>query len=357
MLTYLTRRILLMFPTLLGMTALVFFIMGLSPGGIGGTMLDQYGNAQSADAERIREYYNKRYHISDPLMVQYCRWLNEISPLGLKSKDDGSFGSFGFKWPSLGESLEQHRNVTDLISESLPLTLMLNLITIPIVYTIGILTGIRAASLRGGTFDRLSGGVQLATWSIPTMWAGVMLIGLLANRNYLKFFPTSGLSETDALQMPFLPHHTSHGFERGYLLDYLWHLLLPVICLSYGGTAFLTKLTRGSILENLGSDYTRTARAKGLTENVILFRHVLRNSTLALITVAAGILPALLSGAVVVETIFSIPGMGRLGVQAVQARDREVVLAVTLIGGFVVLISQIIRDLLYAIADPRVTYD
>jgi ABC-type dipeptide/oligopeptide/nickel transport system permease component len=184
-----------------------------------------------------------------------------------------------------------------------------------------------------------------------------MLIGLLANREYLKLFPTSGLHETEAAHMAFLPHQGQHGFNRGYLADGLWHMVLPVICLSYGSSAFLTKLTRGSLLENLGSDYVRTARAKGLAENVILYRHVLRNSTLALITVAAGILPSLLGGSVVVESIFSIPGMGRLGVQAVQSRDREVVLAVTLIGGFISLLSQVIRDILYALADPRVSYE
>jgi ABC-type dipeptide/oligopeptide/nickel transport system permease component len=198
---------------------------------------------------------------------------------------------------------------------------------------------------------------QLATWSVPTIWAGVMLIGLLANKEYLKWFPTSGLHDADALQMSFFPHHAIAGWQRGWFLDTAWHLVLPVVCLSYGGSAFLMKLTRGSLLENLGADYVRTARAKGVEENVILYRHVFRNSLLSLITVAASILPALLGGSVIVESIFSIPGMGRLGVESVQFRDREMVLAVTLIGGFIGLISQILRDILYAMADPRVSYD
>jgi peptide/nickel transport system permease protein len=134
-------------------------------------------------------------------------------------------------------------------------------------------------------------------------------------------------------------------------------MVLPVICLSYGGSAFLMKLTRGSVLENLGADYVRTARAKGLDEQVILYHHVFRNSLLALITVAANILPALLGGSFIVESIFSIPGMGKLGIDSVQFRDREVVLAVTLIGGLIGLLSQVLRDILYAMADPRVRYD
>src|SRR5690606_28285415 len=134
-------------------------------------------------------------------------------------------------------------------------------------------------------------------------------IGLLANRQYVKLFPTSGLHSMRADGMAFLPSWgAAGGFEAGYLLDMLWHLALPVICLSYGSFAVLSKLTRGSLLENLNADYVRTARAKGLSERIVLFRHAFRNSLLALITVASGILPALLGGSIIVETIFSIPG-------------------------------------------------
>jgi microcin C transport system permease protein len=357
MFTYIVQRLLLMFPTLLGITMLVFFVMAESPGGIGGPLLDRTGNMRSEDAVRVREYYDKRYGINKPKVVQYARWLNLISPIGFKPRDDGSLGDFGFKEPSFGESLQQHRPVADLITEALPVTMLLNVVSIPLVYGTGVLTGIFAARRRGSFFDTATGVSQLATWSVPTIWAGVMLIGLLANREYLKWFHISGLHDADALVMPFFPHFTPQGWERGWLLDTGWHLVLPVVCLSYGGSAFLMKLTRGSVLENLGADYVRTARAKGLDERVILYRHVFRNSLLSLITVAANILPALLGGSIIVETIFGIPGMGRLGVESVQFRDREVVLAVTLIGGIVGLLSQILRDILYALADPRVRYD
>lgn len=357
MFTYVVQRLLLMFPTLLGITMLVFFVMAFSPGGIGGPLLDHAGNMKSEDAARVREYYNKRYGIDKPKIVQYGRWLNEISPIGFQVRDDGSTGSFGFKQPSFGESLQQHRPVADLIAEALPVTLLLNLVSIPLVYGTGIITGILAARRRGSVYDNVTGIAQLGTWSVPTIWAGVMLIGILANREYVKMFPTSGLHDADALMMPFLPHFTPNGWVRGWLLDTGWHLVLPVVCLSYGGSAFLMKLTRGSVLENLGADYVRTARAKGLNERVILYRHVFSNSLLALITVAANILPSLLSGSVIVESIFGVPGMGKLAWESVLFRDREVVLAVTLIGGIVGLLSQILRDILYAMADPRVRYD
>src|SRR5580704_7775325 len=120
MFTYTIRRLLLMFPTLLGITVLVFFTMAYSPGGIGGPLLDRSGNLKSEEAARVREYYNRRYGIDKPKLVQYGRWMNLISPLGFHLNEDGTLGSFGFKWPSLGDSLQQHRPVTDLIAECLP---------------------------------------------------------------------------------------------------------------------------------------------------------------------------------------------------------------------------------------------
>ncbi|UCE88617.1 MAG: ABC transporter permease, partial [Pseudomonadota bacterium] len=146
-------------------------------------------------------------------------------------------------------------------------------------------------------------------------------------------------------------------FVRGFLLDRLWHLALPVLCLSYGGFAFLSKLARTSVLENLLADYARTARAKGVSERDVLWRHVFRNSLLPLITVAASLLPGLLGGSVIVESIFSIEGMGKLAVEAVKGRDRELVLSITLISGLLTLAGYLLADLCYAIADPRVSYD
>jgi ABC-type dipeptide/oligopeptide/nickel transport system permease component len=346
-----------MIPTMLGITALVFFSMALSPGGVAGPLLNQVSRLNTVDAKRVREYYEKRYGLDKPAYVQYARWLNLISPIGWRPNPDGSLGGFGFKWPSLGESLGRHRPVSDLIEEFLPVTLLLQAISIPFVYGFGFLAGITSARRRGSAYDNFVGVSQLASWSVPTIWAGVMLIGFLANRDYISLFPSSGLHEAEALNMAFFPHFTPQGWQRGWLLDCIWHLILPVVCLSYGGSAFLTKLMRGSVLENLSSDYVRTARAKGVPENFVLYRHVLRNSLLAMITVAASILPAMLGGSVVVESIFSIPGMGKLGVEAVENRDRELVLAITLIGGLIGLLSTIIRDVLYAMADPRVIYD
>src|ERR1700722_10575641 len=359
MFTYLLRRTLLMFPTVIGITALVFFSMALSPGGIGGQLISQlqFSHKNLADSQRVLDYYEKRYGLKKPAIVQYGRWLNLISPIGFAPNEDGTLGRFGFKYPSLGESLNEHRPVSALLAESLPITLLLNIISVPFVYGYGAMSGITSAQQRGKAYDKIVGFSQLAAWSVPTVWAGVMLIGFLSNRQYIELFPTSGLHEIEAVNMPFLPHFPAHGWDRGWLLDSIWHLILPVFCLSYGGSAYLSKLTRASVLENLSSDYSRTARAKGLSQRVVLYRHVLRNSVLSLITVAASILPAMIGGSVIVETIFSVPGMGQLLVNAVIARDRELVLAITFIGGVIGVLSTLLRDILYAAADPRVVYD
>ena len=347
----------------------------------------------------------------------------------------------------------------DLIGERLPVTLLLNFLSIPLIYAAAIGIGVRAARERGGTFDVASGGIMLALWSVPTMLAGILFIGFLASEQYWHWFPTAGLNRREALDMPFLPHwhNTRAGFAllggmlggallfgavgrwlprrargalmgalggglgytmasslpnggdvivhallilmfgcglaafaslagnavrtsgfallgvllgawvsrhwggnewtSGFLADRLWHLVLPVVCLSYGGFAFLSKLVRTSMLENLLSDFARTARAKGVRERDVLWRHVFRNGLLPLITVSAGILPALLGGSVIVETIFSIDGMGKLAVEAVKGRDRELVLSLTLISGILTLIGYLVADFCYAVADPRVSYE
>lgn len=357
MLTYTIRRILLLFPTLIGITLVVFFVMSLAPGGIGGSLTNDQGNQDPDVARAMREYYQNRYHYNKPLVVQYLYWLNVISPFGRLEKPDGSLGRWSFKKPDLGYSPTKGRDITDLILEALPVTLLLNCITFPIVYTISIWTGIRAARNRGGLLDVSSGTTFLGLWSIPTIWAGVVLIGVFANRAHLHWFPASGLHDTFADTMRFLPSWGPHGFERGWLLDTAWHLVLPTICLTYASFAFLSKLTRAAVLDNLAADYARTARAKGVDERGILYRHVMGNSLLPLITVAAGIIPGLLAGSVIVEEIFSIPGMGQLSVEATMSADRELVMAQTLVIGFIVLASYLITDLCYAAADPRVSYE
>ncbi|MGD8912637.1 MAG: ABC transporter permease [Candidatus Thiodiazotropha sp.] len=461
MITYLFRRLLLMLPTLLGITLVVFVVMAASPGGISAQSLVEGQNLDPEAKKEIEAYYNRLYGLDDPAYLQYLRWLNNASPVGFTFDEENRLSGFSFfKGSDLGRSFRYGRPVTELLAERVPITILLNVLSIPIVYLLALLVGVRAAVERGRSFDVSSGMVMLALWSVPTMLAGVLLIGFFANEQYWRWFPTAGLSDRQVLDQVFMPHWSSLwdiallflvvtvaialflalgrialrpfreivlglvwgllgvamvyqlpeaqrslslwiGFPavfallaawlassdyrllrqlgflttgllvglllavywmqgswvRGFLLDRLWHLALPVICLSYGGFAGLAKLTRTSVLENLLSDYARTARAKGLADAVVLWRHVFRNSLLPLITVAASLLPSLLAGSVIVESIFSIEGMGKLAVEAVQTRDRELVLSITLIGGCLTLLGYLLADILYALADPRVSYE
>jgi len=358
MINYIIHRLLLMIPTLIGVTAVSFFVMAYSPGGVVGPTMNLEGEMDAKSAQALRDYYNKRYGLDKPRPVQYVMWLNRVSPIGFETEDDNTLGSFRFlKPPDFGYSFSRNRPVTELFIEALPVTLTLNILTVPIVFMIPILIGVYAARFRGGKFDTISGAVLLALWSFPVILAGVLLIGFLANKQYLHWFPTHGWSSAEAADMAFLPSWDPDGFVRGWLLDRCWHLVLPMICMTYGGLAFLAKLTRGSVLENMSADFVRTARAKGVGGRRILFTHVLRNSLLPLITVAAGIIPSLIGGSLIIEVIFSLPGMGKLMIEAISARDRELVLANVLFGGMLGLFFQIVRDIAYAVADPRVSYE
>jgi ABC-type dipeptide/oligopeptide/nickel transport system permease component len=351
-----------MLPTLLGMTIITFAVMAWSPGGLTAIISTRAGAVDPRYRQAIYDFYKKKYGLDKPQPVQYLLWLNGVSPVGIKASGAGwpSGWTVGFKTPDLGESIITHQPVLDMVEESLPITLLLNVITIPVIMALSVWSGVRAARKRGGLADVGGGLVMLGLWSVPQIWAGVMLVGYLGNREILHWFPSAGLHDVQADQFPFLPTLSFIGgwqFERGWLLDTAWHLVLPIICLSYAGFAFTSKLTRGAMLENIAADYIRTARAKGLPENVVLYRHVLRNGLLPLITSCASLLPSLIGGSIIVENIFALPGMGRLGVQAVFDKDPQMVMSLTLVASVLTLISFLLTDIAYAMADPRVSFE
>jgi ABC-type dipeptide/oligopeptide/nickel transport system permease component len=356
--SYIVRRLLLMFPTLIGITLVTFLVMALSPGGLKAVVLNHEGGLDPRQRAAIQKYYEKKYGLDQPEAVQYLKWLNRVSFVGIKPVGEGWPVSLpvGFKAPDLGESIILHRPVLDLVRESLPITLLLNGITIPIMLVVSLMVGLKSAQKQGGLIDVAGGTFFLGLWSVPQIWAGVLLVGYLANKNLLHLFPTAGLHDLRDDEMNFLPTFIG-GFHRGWLLDTCWHLVLPVVCLLYAGFAFSTKLTRTATLENMNSDFVRTARAKGVGQRQILYRHVLRNSLLPLITHSASILPGLISGSIVVEAIFGIPGMGKLGVDAIFDKDKEMVLSVALVASVLGLLCFLIADICYALADPRVSFE
>ena len=267
----------------------------------------------------------------------------------------------GMLWvgtPDLGTAFSKSRPVTELILDALPVTLLLNLIAFPIIYLVAIPSGILASARKGSWFDKLSGAAYVALWSIPTVWAGVLAVGYVASDEYLGWFPVSGLHDRAADAWTFLPGVQADGsWQIGWLTDYLWHIVLPVACLVYGGFAVLSKQTRAAMLDNFNADYVRTAKAKGVARRDVVIHHVFRNSLLPLITMFVTVFPATLAGSVVIERIFSVPGMGSLILDAIAQRDRELILANTFMIACVNLTALLLADILYAVADPRVSYE
>jgi peptide/nickel transport system permease protein len=265
----------------------------------------------------------------------YCSWLRRIVV--------GDFGE-SIKFRTSGGS----RNPLFLIGERIPVTATLNLISEALIFLIAIPAGFAAARYQGKWFDRASSFVFLAFWSVPSILAATVLLGYLGvGSEGLHWFPIKGLH--------------SFGYEKltwgQYLADLLWHATLPVVCLVYGGFAYLAKMGRASLLENLRADYVRTARAKGLSERIVVYRHALRNSLLPMITTMVLSIPGLIGGSVIVERIFSIQGTGNLLVDATLSLDLSVLMAETLMYGILTLAFLLIGDILYAWADPRVRYE
>jgi peptide/nickel transport system permease protein len=337
MLSYIARRVLLMIPTLIGMTLMLFVIVRFAPGlTSGGAAFGAEGAMQGAQARQEAELaMKKRLHLVDkegrpiPIPMQYAYWLW-----------DTMRGDFG-------ESTQYHTRVSELLRQRLPITITLNLLSLAIIYLVGVPGGMLAAIRRGKAFDVGWGFGTLALFSLPIIWVGTMLVGFLANPQYLGWFPAVGAHATSTEWM------TAGAYAR----DFLWHMVLPVLCMTYGGFAYLSKIQRAAMLDNLGLDYVRTARAKGLSPHVVVTRHVFRNSLLPLITLFGGVIPSLLAGSVVVERIFSIKGMGDLMVTATFSRDLPIVQAVAFVGSVITLLCMLIADICYALADPRVSYD
>jgi len=336
MLNYILRRLLLMIPTLIGITLMLFLMARFAPGLTGGQAFSESDVQNSRqDREIAEKLLLKRLDMLDangnqiPIYKQYFHWLGSACRL------------------EFGTSVKYNVPVSELIKSRLPVTALINFIEIVIVYTLAIPGGMLAAVKRGKWFDHAWGVVTIALFSLPVIWTGSFAIAFFANPRHLDWFPASGIHAIDP----------SHLTTFQYVTDYLWHLVLPVTVMSLGGFAFLTKLMRASLIDNLHLDYARTARAKGVSPFRVVIHHVFRNSLLPLITVAAGIIPSLLGGSVIIEKIFSIPGMGQLAFTATFSRDLPVLQAVTFIGAVISLVFVLIRDICYALIDPRVSYD
>lgn len=320
MTVYLFRRLLACVPVLLLITLISFGIMHLAPGKPTDAAM-QFNPKVSLEA---RQRMEQLYGLDQPLPVQYARWLGRVVRM------------------DFGRSFLDDRPVREKIAERLPISVAINICSLILVLGIAVPLGVVAALRPGGLFDRVTTVLVFVGYSTPYFWLALLCMAWFGVT--LHWLPISGIRSLDA---------ESFGWLHRWL-DIAWHLALPVAITAFGGLAGLSRYMRSSMVEVLRQDYIRTARAKGLPPRRILFHHALRNGLLPLITILGLSLPDLIGGSMIAETIFSIPGMGRLFYEAVMARDYAVVMALVTIGAVLTMLGNLLADLGYAWADPRI---
>lgn len=316
---YTLRRILACLPLLVGITAVTFGIMQLAPGSPLMMMVDP--DASPEDYIRIQEELG----MDRPLHVQYVRWLGQVLQ------------------GNLGYAVQTGRPVAEMIFERMPATLLLTLSAVIVSYLIAVPLGVISALRQHSVTDYIL--TLFAFWglSIPDFFFGVLLVYIFSLR--LNLFPTSGYRTIGA------------GLAGLSLVtDRLRYMVLPMMVLALRGIASNMRYTRSSMLEVLGQDFIRTARAKGLPGRTVVYRHALRNAMLPVITMFGLTVPFLLGGSFIVETIFAWPGMGRLGVNAIFAREYPILMGLNLLTSTLVLGGNLLADILYAFVDPRIQY-
>ena len=329
MTTYILRRLLGAVPLVLGIATIVFFVVNLAPGDPALRYMNP--NLSPEALEQIRVNMG----LDQPVHVRYVKWMTALA------RGD------------LGYSFTRNRPVLDIIKEILPNTLLLSVTAIGIAFVVGILLGIIQAVRQYSILDSATSVLSLFFYSMPSFWLALMMVltfSLFARNvwDWPIWFPASDIQ--DVARYPFMT-----PWEK--VQDRLWHLALPATSLALVLAAGIARFTRGSMLEVIRQDYVRTARAKGLSEPVVILKHALRNGLIPVITLLGLYLPFLFSGTVFIESVFAWPGMGKLIVDAITQRDYPVIMAGSLIFANMVVVGNLIADMLYAIVDPRIRYD
>ena len=339
-----------MIPTFLGITLLVFAAARALPGNAATIAAGgPESRESSAEIEARSARYRAEYLLDQPLWKQYLHFLG---PFDLSSQGHRRFGGSGARpWHGLlafdfgREYGRPTVRVGEEILRRLAVTVPLALAAILLSYLVAIPIGVYAAARRRSIVERALSISLLALYATPTFWLGLMAI-LLFGAAGLGWLPVVGLHGRDAEALG----------SAAYAWDTVLHALLPVLVLALPTLAYLSRQVRASMIEALESDYVRAARARGIPEGSVLFRHALRNSLLPLITLASGVLPAAIGGSVVVETVFALPGMGRYAYEGLLARDLNVILATTTVSAAVTLAALLLADVAYAVADPRIRH-
>ena len=333
MTTYIARRVLLLIPLLFGISLVTFIGMHVIPGDASSALTGQ--GVTAADIARVR----RQLHLDQPLVVQYGYFLAGIV-----------HGDFGM-------SLRTHNPVTQDVAQALPTTIQLTLAALVIAVMVGVSVGIFAATHRGSFLDTISMSTVLVGVSMPVFWTGILLLILFGAT--LQWLPIGGTLDNSV---------TLHRITGMTVLDSVLtgnvdalrssvqHLILPAVTLALFPMASISRMTRTTMVEELGADHVRTARAKGLPRGAVVWKHALRNALIPVVTVIGLQLGLLLSGAVLTETVFALPGIGQLAVTSILYRDYPVVQGVVIIAAFLFVIVNLGVDILYALLNPRIEY-
>ena len=345
--SYIFKRMLLMIPTLLGVLTLTFAVVQFVPGGPVEQLIlelkgkgdaavssaessgggSNYRGRQGVDAERLAEV-KALYGFDKPPLERYFMMLKR-------------FAQF-----DLGQSYYQHQSVWQLVVSKLPVSISIGLWTFFLTYLVSIPLGIAKAVRDGSRFDAITSTMILVGYAIPGFVLGVLLLVIFGGGSFLQIFPLRGLTSDNWSDLSLI----------GKIMDYLWHLVLPITASVLGSFAVVTMLTKNSFLEEIRKQYVLTARAKGLSETIVVAKHTLRNALIPVVTMMGLQFGFLLGGSIVVETVFNWPGLGRLLVDAVNQRDYPVIQGLVLLFSFEFILINLLVDVLYGAINPSIRY-
>lgn len=322
MLNYIFKRFLSLIPLLIGITLISFTVIHLAPG----RPTDTLTNLNPKVSLEARAKLNKLYGLDKPLVTQYKNWFIRFIKL------------------DFGESFLDGRRVIDKIKERLPITLFINIASIILILLIGIPLGVIGSIKQESLVDKSITVFVFIGFAIPSFWLALILMDLFCIK--LGWLPVLGITSLDFENFGF--------FEK--IIDLTRHLVLPIAIFVLGGLAGISRYMRQSMIQTLNKPYILAAKAKGLSQHTIIYKHALRNSLLPIITLLGLSIPGLISGSVIIESVFAIPGMGRLFFESVMSRDYPVIMGILTIGAILTMLGNLLADICYATADPRIRY-
>lgn len=333
MLRYIAKRILLMIPTLIGISLVCFVIINMAPGGPIEKTIQQMkfagsGGAQIGVSEEVIEALKKQYGFDKPLLVRYGIWLKNIATL------------------DFGNSFTYQEPVTQVIMQRFPVSLQFGLTSLLMIYLICIPLGIVKAVKDGSLFDQYSSVFLFVIYSIPTVMMAILLIVFFAGSSFLDMFPVGELYSDEYYDLDFM----------GKMMDRLHHFVLPLICYMLHSFTALTLLMKNSFLDQVKLDYVRTARAKGLDERTVMYKHTLRNALIPIVTGLNSFLLVMFQGSIIIEQIFQLDGIGLLTYKAVLDGDYNVLMALIFIPAVLLLVGRLLTDIAYTFVDPRIDF-